>query len=166
MSQVELLLPPASQATTPNQLASLAELPRNKKYALYETISDDCRENYFAVSCRPITKKAEDDMELLSDIIHWGEQFRFHFQSGIYTCARCHLGLYSSKDKWPGPCVWPSFRKPLEGLSISTTEVFPYNKYTVTVKEVYCSGCDLFVGHQFEDGVMKGDSHPEARWRH
>ena len=30
----------------------------------------------------------------------------------------------------------------------------------------FCKGCELFLGHGFEDGVAKGDTHPEARWRH
>jgi peptide methionine sulfoxide reductase MsrB len=41
-----------------------------------------------------------------------------------------------------------------------------YNKYSCQVFEVHCGKCDLFIGHQFEDGKEKGDSHPAARWRH
>jgi len=44
--------------------------------------------------------------------------------------------------------------------------VKPYNNYSVTVKEVYCGNCDLFIGHQFEDAKDKGDKHPNAHWRH
>lgn len=62
--------------------------------------------------------------------------------------------------------MWPSFRKPASATSLSTTEVSPYNNYTCVVKEVYCGQCELFIGHQFEDGVSKGDTHPEAHWRH
>ena len=106
-----------------------------------------------------------DDMELISDIINWGEEFRYHFEYGIYKCSRCQKSLFSSNDKYNGPCVWPSFRKSLHIDSISTTEVFPYNNYLVCVKEVYCGDCDLFIGHQFEDAKAKGDTHPNAHWR-
>ena len=74
--------------------------------------------------------------------------------------------LYSSRDKWKGPCVWPSFRETSKEDAATTREVFPYNSYTCVVKEVYCGGCQLFIGHQFEDGIEKGDNHPDAHWRH
>ena len=32
--------------------------------------------------------------------------------------------------------------------------------------EVYCGGCELFLGHRFEDAREKGDVHPRAQWRH
>ena len=41
-----------------------------------------------------------------------------------------------------------------------------YNGYEVKVSEVYCGGCELFIGHAFADGKDKGDRHPEAHYRH
>mmetsp|Transcript_8729 Transcript_8729/g.14529 ORF Transcript_8729/g.14529 Transcript_8729/m.14529 type:complete len:167 (+) Transcript_8729:59-559(+) len=157
---------PALEAVNGSQISSIAELPRTKKYALFETLSEDNYAPYHNLSCVPITKKAEDDMELLSDIITWGEQFLHHWESGTYFCSRCSTPLYSSEDKYKGPCVWPSFRRPIEPDSIATRTVSPYNNYKVTVKEVYCGNCELFVGHQFEDAREKGDIHPQAHWRH
>ena len=155
--------------------------------------------------------KHEDRIEELSFQAGGGkEEFRYFWGAGTYHCARCALPLYSSKAKWNGPCVWPSFRAAvvelpgghedkqlvvpnsdpdIDGdaasentksinskatptssdsvtLSLRTKEVFNYNNYTCRVFEVYCGGCQLFVGHKFEDGAQKGDSHPEARWRH
>jgi peptide-methionine (R)-S-oxide reductase len=109
---------------------------------------------------------AEDDMELLSDIVTWGEMYLNHWEDGVYTCSRCHKYLYHSRDKFIGPCVWPSFRSPVTEDAISTRVVYPYNNYEVTVMEVYCNNCNLFIGHQFEDGVEKGDAHADAHWRH
>ena len=74
--------------------------------------------------------------------------------------------LYRSEDKWKGPCAWPTFRAPLNDNSISISFVENYNNYKCAVAEVYCSHCDLFIGHQFEDGKEKGDNHENARWRH
>lgn len=158
--------PPALIAETQEQKSSLSELPKMRKYALYNSINEENLSNYHAVSCRPITKKAEDDMELISDIVTWGERYLYNWKCGKYLCSRCRVPLYSSWDKYKGPCVWPSFRKPISENSISTSTVYPYNNYKVTVKEVYCGGCNLFIGHQFEDAAAKGDTHPEARWRH
>jgi peptide-methionine (R)-S-oxide reductase len=152
-------------AVTPRQKNSLAELKETYKYALYEDITTENRENYFGISVRPITKKAEDDMELLSDLVTWGEEFRYHWKNGVYKCAQCSLELFDSKDKWEGPCVWPSFRKPFEKENVDLATVTDYNNYSVTVKEVYCKKCNLFIGHAFEDGKAKGDVHPNAHWR-
>jgi peptide-methionine (R)-S-oxide reductase len=181
----ESIRAPATIAISPNQLASIAELSKTKRYALYE---DVCRGNlqpYFDISCRPITKKAEDDMELVSDIATWGEKYLHCFENGLYRCARCSNPLYSSEDKWKGPCRWPSFRNcvqfatprdnthnddnhhhPTSTIGISTATVSPYNNYSVEVREVYCGKCDLFIGHMFADGKAKGDAHRDAHWRH
>ena len=78
---------------------------------------------YFNLSCRPITKEVEDDMELLSDLVTWGERYLNNFESGVYDCARCSNQLYSSQDKYRGPCVWPSFRKPLSSTDSISTEI-------------------------------------------
>ena len=102
---------------------------------------------------------------VLLRIITWGEMYRYHYDKGFYKCARCKLLLFSHESKWNGPCVWPSFRAGVSASSLSACRVSPYNNYTVTVKELYCGGCSLFIGHQFEDGKVKGDSHPEAQWR-
>lgn len=145
---------------------SIAYLPKRKKYPLYEEITVDNLHIYHQVSCYPITKIAEDDMELISDLVTWGERYLHHWKDGIYSCSKCLNPVYSSHDKWKGPCVWPSFRKPISENSTHTRTVENYNSYTCIVKEVYCGNCYLFLGHQFEDGVAKGDVHKDAQWRH
>lgn len=179
----EVVFVPATIADNESQKASLAELPKLQRFAHYERLlrkklsadasADSSAESepnydlsiYHSISCMPITKAAEDDMEMVSDIFDWGERYLHHFEVGVYRCSRCRRALYSSEDKYQGPCVWPSFRKAFSEDALHTRVVAPYNKYTVTVKEVYCGGCDLFIGHQFEDGKEKGDTHPEAHWR-
>lgn len=149
-----------------NQCKSIALCPRQQKYALYESITEDNLENYHRISCRPITKVVEDDMELVSDIVTWGERYLHCFKPGLYVCSRCRLPLYSSADKYPGPCRWPSFRECISTQNIAYSRVCQYNGYTVAVDEIYCNGCELFIGHRFEDAREKGDSHPNAHWRH
>ena len=209
-----LLLAPAVTPENQSQKDSLSNLPKSQKYAIYETgygITTDALkrglEIYHRVSCRPITTVAEEDMEILSDIYgeEWGEKYLHHWQVGSYLCSRCKSRLFSSEDKWNGPCRWPSFRKPatdndahpthtranagtfvataassgccimaaslqststpvteaeaemstetaekavvaLSNTGVDLVEVYPYNNYTVTVKEVYCKCCDLFIG--------------------
>ena len=157
---------PAVAATTSAQRASLAERPERVRFPRYERVSLAARADYFEVSCRPITKRAEDDMEMLSDVVTWGERFLAHWQPGVYACARCGRSLYHAKDKWSGPCIWPSWRRPVSGDAISASPLTRYNSYTCAVAEVYCAGCELFLGHMFEDALEHGDTHPDARWRH
>ena len=108
-------------------------------------------------------------MEILSAGATGGrEALLDEWRNGRYECARCGRLLYESSQKWKGPCVWPSFRRAVEPEAVSTSEVFGYNKYACRVFEIYCGSatCSLFIGHKFEDARAKGDTHPEARWRH
>lgn len=162
----EAPIPPARAAESKEQWASIAEKSKNARYSLYETVTEENLENYHKISCRPITKRAEDDMELVSDVVSWGERYLHHWKKGTYKCSRCLIPLYGSTDKYKGPCVWPSFRKSIEEESIAKSRVSPYNKYEVAVDEIYCGNCHLFIGHRFEDAGSKGDTHPDAHWRH
>lgn len=72
--------PPATEATNESQKSSLSLLNKNAKYALYENLmsytypTDDFEisheadskalDIYHKISCRPIIKRAEDDMVL------------------------------------------------------------------------------------------------------
>ena len=142
----------------------------------------------------PLDPTVEDRIEELSFLAGGGqEEFRHHWNTGAYCCTRCLRLLYVSRDKWNGPCIWPSFRRgevelaaaaavpqPTEAnvsapavnkvatapASLLERQIFNYNNYKCAVFEVYCGGCQLFVGHKFEDGPEKGDKHPDARWRH
>ena len=110
-------------------------------------------------------KQNKQLMELLSDLSTWGERFLDFWDRGVYACARCERPLYASDDKWSGPCLWPSWRRDLPGAA-RHAPVEGYNGYVVDVHELYCGGCDLFLGHAFADARDKGDAHPDARWRH
>jgi hypothetical protein len=54
--------PPVKRATTADQLASIAELPKLRKYAIFELLSENNYAPYHQVSCYPITVTAENDM--------------------------------------------------------------------------------------------------------
>mmetsp|Transcript_6949 Transcript_6949/g.20434 ORF Transcript_6949/g.20434 Transcript_6949/m.20434 type:complete len:225 (+) Transcript_6949:165-839(+) len=156
---------PDAVAKTAEQRRSLAERPLTLRCARYEAVTLADRRPYFDVSCYPITVRAEDDMELLSDLSTWGERYLDHWESGTYLCARCRRRLYKSSDKWSGPCAWPSWRRCLPG-AVRKLPVVGYGSYRCAVHELYCDRCELFLGHQFEDAIEKGDTHPEARFRH
>ncbi|EGD77880.1 hypothetical protein PTSG_09514 [Salpingoeca rosetta] len=121
---------------------------------------------FHAASRYPITKEVEDILEQMSLVATREEYGNDFWQEGSYSCSRCHGRLYCSKDKFHGPCLWPSFRQPVADDVLLTRKVDSYNNYTCEVHEVYCNSCQLFLGHMFEDGKEHGDTHPDARWRH
>ncbi|CAE8595416.1 unnamed protein product [Polarella glacialis] len=95
------------------------------------------------------------------------EGYLEHWETGVYNCGRCSRALYSSAEKWRGPCAWPSFRCPTGAGAISERPVQGYSRYQCAVLEVYCGNCRLFIGHSFEDAREKGDSGAECTgWRH
>ena len=159
---------PCKEASNDSQRASLALQKRRIKWARFEELGEGdppSRKAYFEVSCYPITVAAEDDMELLSELFT-GENLCSEFRRGVFRCACCSRPLYSSEQKWVGPCRWASFRAAVSDNSLLERPVVGYNGYTVKVSEVYCGGCRLFIGHSFADGKEKGDRHPEAHYRH
>ena len=58
------------------------------KAKLYSTCSLDDRSVYFDVSCKPICKLVEDDLEEISAVVS-GEAYLDHWEIGTYHCARC-----------------------------------------------------------------------------
>eukprot|EP00051_Salpingoeca_urceolata_P006283 m.83300 g.83300 ORF g.83300 m.83300 type:complete len:165 (-) comp14761_c2_seq9:115-609(-) len=141
------------------------ELPAREKFKLLAETSLEDREPFFGLNECPITPETEKLMEEVSGVAS-EEHLKDEWAAGEYQCARCQRPLYPSTSKFKGPCVWPSFRQPCSGDSLHEIEVTEYNGYECAVREIYCGGCKLFLGHMFEDGAVKGDSHPDAHWRH
>eukprot|EP01147_Barroeca_monosierra_P001142 gene1142-4361_t len=132
----------------------LASVSRENPVAFHET------------SQYPITKEIEDKLEQMSLAVTKEEYGNEFWKDGVYMCSKCHQQLYVSSAKFKGPCLWPSFREPVNPSALIKRSVDSYNNYDCAVFEVYCSCCRLFLGHMFEDGATNGDTHPSARWRH
>ena len=123
-------------ASTPAQRASLAEQKTCVKRPPRRPDAGPSAP-YFEVSCKPITVKAEDDMEMLSDLVTWGEQFTDFFEPGLYR-ARCGTGIYSTRIS--GKVLRLAFlRKAVQKDSRSQTATFidvaGYNQYQCRVSE-------------------------------
>eukprot|EP00042_Codosiga_hollandica_P044031 m.426909 g.426909 ORF g.426909 m.426909 type:complete len:161 (+) comp56694_c0_seq2:182-664(+) len=142
----------------------LSVRPADRARLLDET-DEENREHFFATSKCPITAEVDDIMEQLS-FVACKENYRQFWEPGQYVCARCRHALYESSAKFDGPCAWPSFRAEAGLAALHLNHVDSYNNYTCQVFEIYCGSCRLFLGHKFEDGQVKGDTHPDARWRH
>ena len=68
---------------------------------------------------------------------------------GVYPCAGCNLGLYSSRTKYDSGTGWPSFWAPIASDRIGTTRDF---KIGYPRTEVHCARCGGHLGHIFNDG--------------
>jgi peptide-methionine (R)-S-oxide reductase len=68
---------------------------------------------------------------------------------GIFDCAGCDQGLFSSETKFESGTGWPSFWAPLSEQVIGTTRDTTLGMIRV---EVHCSRCGGHLGHVFNDG--------------
>ena len=69
-------------------------------------------------------------------------------RTGIFHCAGCDLGLYSSAAKYDSHTGWPSFFEPLpDALRLRSD----YSWLTGRT-EVHCRRCGGHLGHVFPDG--------------
>ncbi len=69
-------------------------------------------------------------------------------RKGVFACAGCNLGLYSSAAKYDSKTGWPSFWKPIKGRIATSTDY----KLGYARTEVHCARCGGHQGHIFNDG--------------
>jgi len=68
---------------------------------------------------------------------------------GIFACAGCDRGLFSSETKFNSGTGWPSFWAPLNDDAIGTTKD---TSLGMARTAMHCAGCDGHLGHVFNDG--------------
>lgn len=71
------------------------------------------------------------------------------FAPGLYVDVVSGQPLFSSKDKYPSGCGWPSFVKPIQAEVV--TEIVD-NSYNMRRIEIRSKLADSHLGHVFEDG--------------
>jgi peptide-methionine (R)-S-oxide reductase len=70
---------------------------------------------------------------------------------GVFACAGCDRGLFSSDTKFESGTGWPSFWAPLDDAAVGTTRDTTLGMVRV---EVHCSRCGGHLGHVFDDGPI------------
>ncbi len=68
---------------------------------------------------------------------------------GMYRCAACGAGLFSSDAKFDSGTGWPSFTEP---MNLEHVELRPDASYSMHRTEVICRNCGAHLGHVFDDG--------------
>lgn len=70
-------------------------------------------------------------------------------EKGMYKCAICGTGLFSSDTKFDSRTGWPSFTEPANLENIELKEDLNLGMRRT---EVLCKKCGAHLGHVFDDG--------------
>jgi peptide-methionine (R)-S-oxide reductase len=70
-------------------------------------------------------------------------------RAGVFGCAGCGRGLFSSETKFESGTGWPSFWAPLNENAVGTTRDTSLGMIRTAV---HCAGCGGHLGHVFNDG--------------
>lgn len=78
-------------------------------------------------------------------------EFNDHHEPGLYVDVVSGEPLFTSQDKFPSECGWPSFSKPAEGGNVVEKHD---ESHGMSRTEVRSSHGDSHLGHVFNDGPL------------
>lgn len=82
------------------------------------------------------------------------EEFRDHFESGMYVCVDCSHPLFSSRCKYNHHTPWPAFTHTIRADSVTKV---PEEGRDGALK-VSCGKCGAGLGHEFLKAGPDGET--------
>ncbi|RJP44170.1 peptide-methionine (R)-S-oxide reductase [Candidatus Parcubacteria bacterium] len=76
-------------------------------------------------------------------------KYYFSKEKGVYKCAACGNGLFSSNAKFESGTGWPSYYEPASSESVLLRSDLSHDMERT---EVICAKCGSHLGHVFDDG--------------
>ncbi len=76
-------------------------------------------------------------------------KYTYSKEDGMYRCAACGNGLFSSDTKFDSGTGWPSFYQPLNADAVAEKADGSHGMVRV---EALCRRCGSHLGHVFPDG--------------
>lgn len=70
-------------------------------------------------------------------------------RNGVFACAGCDRGLFSSETKFESGTGWPSFWAPLDDKAVGVERD---SSLGMVRTAVHCANCGGHLGHVFNDG--------------
>ena len=79
----------------------------------------------------------------------WSGDYLHVDADGVFRCAGCGAGLFTTDAKFESGSGWPSFDRAMaEGAIVETTD----RSLFMTRTEITCAKCGGHLGHVFNDG--------------
>lgn len=79
----------------------------------------------------------------------FSNEFNDHFAAGLYVDVVSGEPLFTSLDKFPSHCGWPSFAKPAEAANVAEKHDASHGMLRTEVRSKHA---DSHLGHVFGDG--------------
>ncbi|MGI1661839.1 peptide-methionine (R)-S-oxide reductase MsrB [Palleronia sp. KMU-117] len=71
---------------------------------------------------------------------------------GTFHCVCCGAPLFDQADKFESGTGWPSFTRPVDGVSGESVGESVDRSFFMRRTEVHCNRCEAHLGHVFPDG--------------
>ncbi len=122
-------------------VAGTAAPPRSRPHGEWRDVTDDEWRELLTSEQYRVLRESGTESPFTSALLD-------EHRAGVFSCAGCDLGLFSSTTKFDSGTGWPSFWKPLPNAVATRND----NSLGMVRTEVHCRRCGGHLGHLFDDG--------------